>query len=65
LTNQAEENLKTKKDEAMTALASNKGSMIFASAKILTVLFLCSFQLIQFFWKNFFNGFKVMLFVCE
>ena len=31
-TNQAEENLKTKKDEVMTALASNKGSMIFASA---------------------------------
>ena len=31
-TNQAEENLETKKDEVMTALASNKGSMIFASA---------------------------------
>ena len=31
-TNQSEENLKTKKDEVMTALASNKGSMIFASA---------------------------------
>jgi hypothetical protein len=26
------ENLKTKKDEVMAALASNKGSMIFASA---------------------------------
>ena len=31
-TNQAKENLETKKDEVMTALASNKGSMIFASA---------------------------------
>jgi hypothetical protein len=31
-TNQAEENLEIKKDEVMAALASNKSSMIFASA---------------------------------